>query len=71
MRKVNYTPVINYGMASSVLYEGDCCTGANSPPWFNIELTAPTIDIIEVNICCDQGTMDEDTPVELIEIYVQ
>jgi hypothetical protein len=27
--------------------------------------------MIEVSICCDQDTVDEDTPVELMEIYVQ
>ena len=52
-------------------YEGTYCTGTKSPPWFSVQLPAPTTDIIEVNICSDQGTMDEDTPVELIEIYVQ
>ena len=51
--------------------EGTCCTGTKSPPWFSVQLPTPTTDIIEVSICCDQGTMDEDTPVELIEIYVQ
>ena len=51
--------------------EGTCCNGTNSPPWFSVPLPAPTTDIIQVSICCDQGTNDEDTPVELIEIYVQ
>ena len=51
--------------------EGSCCGGTQSPPWFSVQLPAPTTDMIEVSICCDQGTMDEDTPVELIEIYVQ
>ena len=51
--------------------EGRCCGGTQSPPWFSVQLPAPTTDMIEVSICCDQGTMDEDTPVELIEIYVQ
>ena len=51
--------------------EGTCCTGTNSPPWFRVQLPAPTTDMIEVNICLDQRTDDEDTPVELIEIYVQ
>ena len=36
-----------------------------------MQLPTPTMDIIEVSICCDQDTMNEDTPVELIEIYVQ
>ena len=51
--------------------EGSCCEGTQSPPWFSVQLPAPTTDMIKVSICCDQGTEDEDTPVELIEIYVQ
>ena len=51
--------------------EGTCCTGTKSPPWFSVQLPAPTTDFIEVSICCDEDTMNEDTPVELIEIYVQ
>ena len=51
--------------------EGTCCAGTNSPPWFSVQLPAPTNNAIEVSICLDQRTDDEDTPVELIEIYVQ
>ena len=51
--------------------EGTCCTGINYPPWFTVQLTAPTSDAIEVSICCDQSTDDEDVPVSQIEIYVQ
>ena len=51
--------------------EGTCCTGTNSPPWFSVQLPAPTTDAIEVSICCNQGTTDEDVPIELIEIFVQ
>ena len=51
--------------------EGTCCTGTNSPPWFSVQLPTPTTDTIYVHICCDQGTDDENIPVELIEIYVQ
>ena len=50
---------------------GTCFTGANSPPWFSVQLSAPTTDMIELSICCDQSTDDEDVPVELIEIFVQ
>ena len=50
--------------------EGTCCTETNSPPWFSVQLPAPTNDTIHVSICGDQCTSDEDTPVELIEIYV-
>ena len=55
--------------------EGTCCTGPpgtnSSTPWFSVRLPAPTTDMIEVSICCDQGTHDEDTPIRLLEIYVQ
>ena len=51
--------------------ENNCCTGSQSPPWFSVRLPAPTIDSIEVRICCDQPTDDEDTPIELLELYVQ
>ena len=51
--------------------EGTCCNGTNSPPWFSVQLPAPTTDTVQVSICCDQDTSDEDTPVEQIEIFVQ
>ena len=51
--------------------EGTCCNGTNSPPWFSVQLPAPTTDMIEVRICADESTDNEDTPIELIEIYVQ
>ena len=43
----------------------------NSPPWFSTSLPAPTSDDIEVRICGDQSTGDEDTPIQFLEIYVQ
>ena len=57
-------------------HEGTCCT-AKSPPWFSVELPSPTNDDIEVRevricgICGDEGTDNEDTPIELLEIYIQ
>ena len=51
--------------------EGTCCAGTKSPPWFSVQLPAPRNDAIEIQICGDQLTDDEDTPVELIEIFVQ
>ena len=47
-----------------------CCT-FNSPPWFNVTLSSPTTDDIEVRICGDEGIGNEDTPIQLIEIYVK
>ena len=58
------------------LWDGqDChnstCCAFNHPPWFHVQLDSPTTDDIEVRICGDQGTGDEDSPIELLEIYVQ
>ena len=47
-----------------------CCT-FNSPPWFNVTLSSPTTDNIEVRICGNQPITNEDTPVQLIELYVK
>lgn len=45
-----------------------CCT-FNSPPWFTKDLPNPTTDDLEVRLCEEYGT--NDTPVELLELYVQ
>ena len=47
-----------------------CCT-FNSPPWFNVQLSSPTTDDIEVRICGDYGIANEDTPIQLMELYVK
>ena len=47
-----------------------CCT-FNSPPWFSVILPSPTTDDIEVRICNDIGTRWEDSPIQLIELYVK
>ena len=52
-------------------HEGTCCTGANTPPWFSVSLSGFTSDDIEVRICHNQDTVDEDTPIQLLELYVQ
>ena len=50
--------------------EGGCCR-APSLPWFHKTLSTPTSDYIELRVCCNQGTSDEDVPVGLYEIYVK
>ena len=52
-------------------HEGTCCTGTNTPPWFSVNLSSPTSDDIEVRIMGSEDTDNEDTPIELLEIYVQ
>ena len=58
------------------LWDGfDChnttCCLQNKPPWFSVQLMGPTTDSIEVRICGDQRTGDEDSPIAQLEIYVQ
>ena len=45
------------------------CCSFNNPPWFLKRLPSPTMEDIEMRICRDQ--VFEDTPVEIIELYVQ
>ena len=46
------------------------CCSFNSPPWFNVRLSNPTTDYIEVRIC-GSGTDLEDVPIQLMELYVK
>ena len=50
--------------------QGNCCT-FNSPPWFCKTLPLPTDEDIELRLCLDEATSNEDTPFEVVEIYVQ
>ena len=43
----------------------------NSPPWFSTKLSRSTMDDIEVRICGDESSGNEDAPIQLLEIYVQ
>ena len=47
------------------------CCGFNNPPWFCKELPQPTRDDIELRLCGNEGTSNEDTPLEVVEIYIQ
>lgn len=52
--------------------EHQCCSiSGQSPPWFSVQLPHPTTDDIEVRICGDQDTHDEDNPISLLELYIQ
>ena len=50
-------------------YPSTCCE-FNNPPWFCKTLPQPTTDNLEVRLCSDGNSGAEDTPIELIEIYV-
>ena len=62
------------------LWDGQGCGAASccelsyppgvTPPWFCKQLPQTTTDDIEVRICGDQEIANEDTRVELIELYI-
>ena len=62
------------------LWDGQGCGAASccelsyppgvTPPWFCKQLPHDTTDNIEVGLCGDEHISLEDTPVELIEIYI-
>ena len=47
------------------------CCSFNSPPWFCKQLPQPTTDNIELRLCGDEVLTNEDTPLEVIELYIQ
>ena len=52
--------------------EGTCCSNGRSPPWFSVELPAPTNDDIEARICASEHSdSNEDVFIEMFELYIQ
>lgn len=51
--------------------EGECCGSGKTPPWFSVQLSSPSTDDIEVRILGDESTDNEDTPIQILEIFVQ
>ena len=47
------------------------CCELSTAPWFCRQLPQTTTDDIEVRICRNEPPGDEDTPVELIELYIR
>ena len=47
-----------------------CCSGTN-PPYFCVDLGADVTDDIELRVCGNESRDSEDTPVELVELYVR
>ena len=50
---------------------GSTCCELNDPPYFCKSLAERTTDDIEVRLCGNENFNNEDTPIELIEIFVQ
>ena len=49
--------------------EAPCCTHPNMP-WFNKTLSETTTEDIELRVCGNHPVSDEDTPLEVIELFV-
>ena len=50
--------------------QNTCCS-FNNPPWFYKELSESTTNDIEVHICADQNIRDEDSLIQLVELFVK
>ena len=50
--------------------EGNCCT-APGLPWFHKVLNTTTTDYLELRVCSDQDSSNEDSPVSFYELYVK
>ena len=76
----NLTSFANILFSSDPLWDGQgcgsssCCELSYPPgvtaPWFYKQLPQATTNDLEVRICGDESTSNEDTPVELIELYI-
>ena len=70
-----YTPGFFY--ADDPLWDAQGCSPAstccsfNNPPWFCKQLPQSTNANLEVRLCSADGAASDNTPVELIEIYVK
>ena len=51
--------------------EPNNCCSFNDPPWFYKQLPQPTTEDIEMRVCRDEVSSNEDIAIEMVEIYVQ
>ena len=71
-------PNVGVFYPSDSLWDGKDCGSSETAccqrpliPWFYKSIGYYTTDYIEMRICCDEGTNDEDVPVEQYELYVK
>ena len=48
--------------------EQSCC---GDSPWFHKSFTGTSTDYLELRVCGDQSTADEDSPISFVDIYVR
>ncbi len=67
----------NILLTDNPLWDGEGCTGVNTccqfnhPPWFCRTLPEPTTEDLEVRICADQKTSNENIYISNIELFVR
>ena len=73
----NGEPTYNFLFSNDPLWDGQQCVGTEAPccthpnmPWFNKTLSETTTEDIEVRVCLDQNTSDEDTLLQVIELFI-
>ena len=72
-RHESYVP----GLSNDTLWDGagcgrkSTCCQFNNPPWFCRSLPEATTDDLEVRICSDQATSNENTYIHQMELYVK
>ena len=71
-------PVASQLYTDDPLWDGETCGSKESPccqipglPWFTKTLSSTTTESIELRICGDHDTNDEDSPIFFYEIYVK
>ena len=66
------TLMTHFGMDKVVvdLIERTCCDPSNLP-WFCKKLPQSTTDYLEVCICGDENLSNEDTPIDIVQLYIQ
>ena len=66
-----------YSIPDDPLWDGQGCGGTstccsfNNPPWFCKQLPQPTTDDIELRLCADEPIGNEDTTIEIVDMYVK
>ena len=72
------SPSTNTLYSSDPLWDGKGCGSTETTccqrtliPWFYRSFTHSTTDNIEMRLCCDEGTDNEDVPIREYEIYVK
>ena len=71
-------PIFGKFYTSDRLWDGKDCGSSETAccqrpliPWFYKSIGYYTTDYIEMRICCNEGTNDEDVAVEQYELYVK